>query len=231
MKIHMKLGLAALALALGCGPMLAQDGPQDEAAIPGAEEMLGPVGPSGEAVAPPDNPAGPPRSMGPHGDRGWDGRRDGFERGGRRHEEFGLSRLLSNPDIQQKVGISAAQVAKIKEQESAFRKTEIRERADLEVKRVELRDLLSADTPDRKAVDAKLQEVSTAQLAMEKSRVGFRLDMKEALTPDQRTKLRQALQDGWQSRGPRRGPNGPGQRGPNGATPGASGQPSTNPGE
>ncbi|HTZ46245.1 MAG TPA: Spy/CpxP family protein refolding chaperone [Verrucomicrobiae bacterium] len=228
MKIHTKLGLAALALALGCGPMLAQDGPQDEATTPGAEEMLGPGGPGGEAVAPPDNPAGPPNSGGPRGDRGWEGRRDGSERGGRRHEEFGLSRLLSNPDIQQKVGVTAEQVAKIKQQESAFRKSEIRERADVDVKRVELRDLLSADTPDRKAIDAKLQEVSTAQLAMEKSRVDFRLDMKEALTPDQRTKLRQALQDRWQNRGPRRGPGGSGQRGPNGPTPGADGQSSPN---
>ena len=228
MKIHRTLGLAALALALGCGPMLAQDGPSDEAAIPGGEAMLGPGGPGGEALAPVDDPRGP---MGPRGDRGWEGRRGGFERGGRGHGEFGLSRLLSNPEIQQKVGISAAQVAKIKEQESVFRKSEIRERADLDVKRVELRDLLSADTPDRKAIDTKLQEVSAAQLVMAKSRIDFRLNMKEDLTPDQREKLRQALRDRWQSRGSRRGPGGPGQRGPNGSAPGTSGQASPNPGE
>lgn len=231
MKIHMKLGLAALALALGCGPMLAQDGPRDEAAIPGSREALGPGGPGGEALAPSDDPAGPRGPMGPRGDRGWEGRRGGFERGGRGHGEFGLSRLLSNPEIQQKVGISGAQVAKIKEQESVFRKTEIRERADLEVKRVELRDLLSADSPDRKAIDSKLQEVSAAQLAMAKSRIDFRLNMKDALTPDQRQKLRQALRERWQNRGPRRGPGGPGQHGPNGPAPGANEQPSTNPGQ
>jgi Spy/CpxP family protein refolding chaperone len=228
MKTPLKLGLAALALALASGPMLAQDGPRDEAAIPGGEEMLGPGGPGGEALAPPDDPRGP---MGPRGDRGWEGRRGEFDRGGRGHREFGLSRLLSDPDIQQKVGISAAQVAKIKEQESAFRKTEIRERADLDVKRVELHDLLSADTPDRKAIDSKLQEVSASQLAMAKSRVDFRLDMKEALTPDQREKLRQALRDRWQSRQPRRGPGAPGQRGPSGSAPGANGQAAPHPGE
>lgn len=213
MKIHTKLGLAALALALGCGPMLAQDGPRDEAAIAAGEEILGPGGPGGEAVSPLDNPAGPPRPMGPRGERGRQGRREGFERGRRGHGEFSLSRLLNSPDIQQKVGISAEQVAKIKQQESSFRKSEIRERADAAVKRVELRDLLSADTPDRKAIDAKLQELSTAQLAVEKSRIDFRLDMKNALTSDQRTKLRQALQERRQSRGPRRGPGGSGQRG------------------
>jgi Spy/CpxP family protein refolding chaperone len=227
MKIQMKLGLAALALALSCGPLLAKDGPRNEAAVPGVEEM---PGPGGETLVTPVDPTVAPGAVRPEGERNWQGRRGRFERGGRGRGEFGLSRLLSDPEIQQKIGISAAQVAKIKEQESAFRKSEIRERADLEVKRVELRDLLSAETPDRSAVDSKLQEVSAAQLAMAKSRVDFRLDMKNALTADQREKLRQAVRDRWQSRG-RRGPGGPAQRGPNGAGPGGNAQPSPNPGE
>jgi Spy/CpxP family protein refolding chaperone len=136
-----------------------------------------------------------------------------------------LSRLLSDPDIQQKVGVSAEQVAKIRQQESAFRKTEIRQRADVEVKRIDLRDLLAADKPDRAAIDRQLQDISTSQLALEKARVDFRLNMKDALTADQRQKLRAALQEKWQARRSQRerGPRGPRPEGPadDGQGPGA----------
>ena len=192
MNISSKFGLAILALALSCGPILSQDGPQ---APPAAE------------------PNGPGRAMGPGGPNGghgqWSQRRTGFERGQRGPRgEFGLSRLLSDPEIQQKVGVTPEQVAKIRQQESTFRKAEIRQRADLQVKRVDLRDLLAADKPDRAAIDAKLQDISTSQLALEKSRVNFRLDMRAALTADQREKLRQATRDRWQGRG-RGGHRGP----------------------
>jgi len=42
------------------------------------------------------------------------------------------------------------------------------------VKRVDLKDLLEADKPDRAAIDSKLQEISTARLALEKSAVHYR---------------------------------------------------------
>jgi hypothetical protein len=204
MNIHTKIGLAALALALSCGPMLSQDGPDGAAAgQQGGRERFGPGGPQG-----------PGGELG-----GWGHRHGGFgrgERGGRR--EFGLSRLLSDPDIRTKVGISAEQAAKIRQQESAFRKTAIRQRADLEVKRIDLRDLLSADKPDRAAIDSKLQEISASQLAAEKSRVDFRLNTREAITPEQREKLRQALRDRWQGRGGA-GRRGPGARGQSGGGP------------
>ena len=128
--------------------------------------------------------------------------------------------MLSSPEMQQKVGVSADQVAKIRGQETAFKKTAVQQRADLEVKQIDLRELLSVEKPDRAAIDRKLQEISTARLAMEKSRVGFRLDMKEALTPEQREKLKAAMKEKWQAqRGERRGPGGSGGRGQRGPRP------------
>jgi Spy/CpxP family protein refolding chaperone len=219
MNIQTKLGWAALALALSCGPLLAQEAPEVSAAGPDPE-LMGPVepgGPGGPAMVEPDGPRGP---MGPGAPavRGeWGHDRGRFERGRR---EFALSRLLSDPEIQQKVGITAEQVAKIRQQESAFRKAEIRQRADLQVKEVDLRDLLAADKPDRAAIDTTLQQISGARLALDKTRVGFRLDMKEALTPDQRQKLRDALRERPQARRgtERRGPGGPAQPAPGAGT-------------
>jgi Spy/CpxP family protein refolding chaperone len=196
-----KAAFVLLAVALSCGLLVAQDDPQDPPP-PGVRQefvMRGPMGPGG------------PGARG----RAW-GRMDGFDRDGRMgmrggfgrgDRESGLLGALRDPDIRKQVGITDDQFAKIRQQESDFRKTEIRERADLQVKRIDLRDLLSADKPDRSAIDGKLQEISTAQLALEKSAVDHRLDMRDAITADQRTKLRQAMRDRWQQH--RAGAGGP----------------------
>jgi periplasmic protein CpxP/Spy len=234
MDMHKKIGLASLALALSCGPVLAQDGPRDPAGAPGGgEKMMGAEGPGGpEGFVDPD---GAGRRGGPgrmDGNRGWGQRRGGFERGWHGRREFGLSRILSSPEMQQKVGVSAEQVAKIRQQETAFRKTAIQQRADLQVKQIDLRELMSADKPDRAAIDRKLQEISTSRLAMDKSRIDFRLNMKDALTPEQRAKLKQAMKEKREARqGQRRG-NGS-QRGPRGPRPNgpAGGAAPANPGE
>ena len=108
-------------------------------------------------------------------------------------EEFGLGRLLTDPNVRQQLGVTADQAAKIRQQESDFRKTEIRNRADLQIKRMDLDDLLSADKPDRSAIDSKLQEIGAAQIALEKSAIDNSLNMRDALTPVQRQKLQQMM--------------------------------------
>jgi Spy/CpxP family protein refolding chaperone len=221
---HSKLALAALAFALSCAPILAQgDSPDDP---PGAPDARG--------------PGGGMHRDGP-GDGGWDRGRDGGWShrdghrsgpragmgmrgpGGRDGRAMMLGRLLSNPEIRDKIGVSAEQAAKIRQQESDFRKTEIRSRADLEVKQIDLRDLMSAEKPDRAAIDAKLTEISASRLALEKSAVTFRLNSRDSLTPDQRTKLRDWFESRReQDRGP--GPAGP-RGGARGVRRGGQGQP------
>jgi Spy/CpxP family protein refolding chaperone len=230
MRLKWKASFATLVLVMGsllATARAAQQGP--------------PPDPPGDQGGRPDGPGGPGghggrmgmrNRMGQDGRDGADGRwggggqwgRNGGGRGGRMGMrmgmrggpgEFGLAGLLNNPEVRQQIGVSADQAAKIRQQESDFRKTEIRNRADLQVKRLDLRDLLSADKPDRAAIDSKLQEISTAQLAMEKAAVGHQLDMREALTPAQREKLRQWMtQRHDRERGAERGEGG-GPRGGN----------------
>lgn len=157
-------------------------------------------------------------------------RRWGMRGQGMRPRGFGLGQLLNDPNVRQQLGVTAEQAAKIRQQESDFRKTEIRNRADLEIKRMDLNDLLSADKPDRAAIDSKLQDISTSQLALEKSAIDYRLTMRDALTPAQRQKLQQLMTQRRQPepsgnavpRGPRGGgrgaappPNPQGQARPN----------------
>jgi Spy/CpxP family protein refolding chaperone len=238
-QVHSKAAAIALALVLSCSPIFAQGDPQ---------------GPPSDNSGPSDGmgPGGGMRRGGPGRDGGGWGRgngggdwgrggRDGSGRGrgmgmrgGMRGREFGLGRLLSDPDIRTQLGVSAEQAAKIRQQDSDFRKTAIRSRADLQVKQIDLRDLMSADKPDRAAIDAKLEEISTARLAFDKSAVDYRLNARDALTPAQRDKLRQIMRDrrgrggDGGSRGPR-GPRGTGPGGQRGSAPPAKPQGQTPP--
>jgi hypothetical protein len=130
------------------------------------------------------------------------GRRMGMHRWGWAHRQFKLARLVSKPYFRERLGITPEQAQKIRTQTSDFRKTQIRNRAELQVKHLELNDLLSVDNPDRAAIDKKLQEISAVQLASAKSAIDFRLAMRTALTPDQRQKLLKMREEFFRHGGP-----------------------------
>jgi Spy/CpxP family protein refolding chaperone len=187
MGIYSKTAVAVLALAFSCTPLLAQDASADSTpAHQGARDGFGSR-----------------RQMDWGRDRGgWGHRRNGFGRDGRRgHRHSGFARLLNDPAVRQQVGITDEQAATIRKQELDFGKAEIRDRADVEIRRMELKDLLATDKPDRNAINAKLQEISAAQLSLQKSTIDYRLTMRDEITPAQREKLRQLMRDRWQRDG------------------------------
>lgn len=191
-------------------------------------------GMNGQMQRPMHRPMGPRERMWARGGMGFNGRngfggergnfggRGGF--GGRgmgrgpgmmgRGGPMGLSRIVNNPDLREKLGITIEQAAKIRQQETDFQKAGVMNRAKSEVAHMELRQLISADKPDRAAIDKKLADISTAQLVSEQTRVHHELDMKTALTPDQQAKLKELMQA-------RR----PGMRGPGGPNGGPQGGP------
>jgi len=154
--------------------------------------------------------------------QGWGGGHMGMHRRGGHEMGMRLAFLVNNPEMRKRLGITEEQAAKIRQQSLDFRKTEIRSRADLQVKRLDLHSLLAAETPDRAAIDSALQEVGAAQMALQKTNIDFRLAMRGALTPEQREKLIE-MREEFQHRGA--GPHGPG--GPHGMMrhPGAQGTP------
>jgi Spy/CpxP family protein refolding chaperone len=102
---------------------------------------------------------------------------------------------LRDPQIRQQLGFSDQQATKLEQEITDFRKAMIQNRANLEIQRIDLRNLLVADKPDRAAVEKKLQMMSAAQLAMQKSVVDFALTLKQEITPEQREKIRQFLRE------------------------------------
>jgi protein CpxP len=119
----------------------------------------------------------------------------------------------------QELGLSDAQVARLRDIREAHQRTAIRRRADAEVARLDLRTLMQASTVDRKALDAKVKELSDLEAAGLRDRVDTMLEMREVLTPEQREKWQSLrgewMGDGWQGRGGHRGRQGFGPgRGP-----------------
>ncbi|MGC1872755.1 MAG: periplasmic heavy metal sensor [Acidobacteriaceae bacterium] len=139
-----------------------------------------------------------------HGDMQW-----GRGNWGRmhRHREFMLARLVNNPTFREQIGMTPEQAQKIRTETFDFQKTQIRNRADVQVKMLELRELLTAQNPDRAAINSKLEEVSAARLTQAKAAINFHLDMRTALTPDQKLKLQELRKQFFQHRF---GPGGPG---------------------
>jgi Spy/CpxP family protein refolding chaperone len=202
MRIHSKVALALVSFAVSLPLAFGQNGAPASAPPPPPSQSQ--AGPNQQFrhrsmhQQPMNRPGQWDR--GDRGDMRWG-------RGMHRHHEFMLARLANNPAFRAKIGMSAEQAQKIRTETFDFQKAEIRDRADVQVKMLELREMMSAETPDRGAINSKLDEVSAARLTQAKAAVNFHLDMKAALTPDQKLKLQEMRKDFFQHRF---GPGGPG---------------------
>jgi len=104
-------------------------------------------------------------------------------------EEFG------EPDMRQifgeKLGLSAEQKEQIHKIMLDTRKKNIEAEAKGKIARIELHELLGADTPDQKKIDAKIAELSQLHEATLRNRVETMLAVKKVLTPEQRLKMKE----------------------------------------
>jgi Spy/CpxP family protein refolding chaperone len=214
MRIHSKLALALVTLAVSLPLAFGQnDAPAPAPPPPPAQSQAG----SNQQFQHRDMSRQPMHQHGAwdHGGMPW-----GRGHWGRMHRrrEFMLARLVNHPAFRERIGITTEQAERIRTETFDFRKAEIRNRADIQVKYLELGQLLSATTPDRTAIDNQLAEISAARLTQAKAAVNFHLDMRAALTPEQKLKLEQMRHeffrhrgfhpDGSDSMGPENGPGG-----------------------
>jgi len=87
------------------------------------------------------------------------------------------------------------------------RRSAIEIRKNLELAQLDMRKLMRADTPDRRAIETQVDRMSGLRGQLQKSQVNSLLDVRGVLTPEQLQKLEQLRSEGG-GRG-RRGP-GPG---------------------
>ncbi len=81
----------------------------------------------------------------------------------------------------------------IKEIESKVRKDTIRKRADLQIARVELKEILHKDPVDMNGVETKLNQIAAIVTDIRLSRIKAIEEVKSQLTPEQKKKFKRNL--------------------------------------
>jgi Spy/CpxP family protein refolding chaperone len=110
---------------------------------------------------------------------------------------------LRDPQVAERLGISADQRKKIETSMQEHRLKQIDLRAALEKAQVTMQPLMNADQPDEKQILSQIDRVHQTQAELQKDEVRLQLDVRKILTADQWKKL----QD--ERRGPPQGKQGP----------------------
>ena len=113
--------------------------------------------------------------------------------------------MAENPRVRTYLGLSDEQVGRLHKIGVDAQKASVQNRADMELRHIELRELLRADNPDHDAIMAKLDEVNALRGKMEKQRVETMLSARSVLTPEQLKKIKTFMENRGAGGGPERG--------------------------
>ncbi len=108
---------------------------------------------------------------------------------GGQHREYDPLKLIemAGPEI----GLTAQQQQTLKNRFFASEKDEIALEAKIKTARLELKQLMDADSPDESAVYRKVDEMGKLRTEMQKLHTGNRLAVKAMLTTEQEQKLKE----------------------------------------
>lgn len=84
-----------------------------------------------------------------------------------------------------KIGLEDAQIDKIKRIQSSSEKQIIKLRADLQIARLELKELMHSDNPDKSRINKKIDELSQLRAKIQKIEAGTKIDVMSTLTAEQ----------------------------------------------
>lgn len=119
-----------------------------------------------------------------------------------------LLAMLDNDRIKSALGLTDQQTDRLRHIVVETEKASVKDRAEIQVHGIELRELLRADNSDRDAVMKKVQEISSLRGEMMQQHIAALLDAKAVLTPEQQKKIHAFME----SRMGNRGAGGPGSR-------------------
>lgn len=89
------------------------------------------------------------------------------------------------------LALSDEQKAKLRELRQAFRKEQIQARADAQIVQMELRELMTAENPNRAAISKMLDQMAQARTARALAGFDHRQSMQAVFTPDQLAKMKE----------------------------------------
>ena len=110
----------------------------------------------------------------------------------------GVERLLSLLDSERVriyLGLTDPQVGRLRQVVVEIEKANVKIRAEIEVRRIELREALRADKPDRDEILKKVQEISDLRREVMKHCVEAILAAKTILSPEQQRKVFSILEN------------------------------------
>lgn len=107
-------------------------------------------------------------------------------------------------DLVEQLGLSADQEARVTEAVQAHQLAEVDLRAKVKKARLELKQMMLAESVDEKAAYKKLAEADAAMAEMHREKLGMMLELKKTLTPEQwekavelREDARAERREGW----------------------------------
>lgn len=92
------------------------------------------------------------------------------------------------------LGLNEQQKKIIRETRDEVLKEAIKKRADLQIARIELKEILQKDNVDMAAVEAKLKQIASIQTDIRLSRIKAMEQTKAEMTPEQRAKFKKNLE-------------------------------------
>jgi len=228
MRRKLAIGTLGFMVLLGAAIVTwAQDGPPQGPGPGQGQHQFGGGGQHEWGKSPHQFAGGGPGHFGGPGERG----HGGWQRGGRHGFGGGehLLRMAENPRVRQYLGLTDEQVGRLHTISVDAQKASVQTRADVELRHIELRELLRADNPDQNAIMQKLDEVNALRGKMEKQRVQTMLSARSVLTPEQIKKVKTFMENRGAGGGPER-EHGTERRGGPGRPPGHPGGPGGAPG-
>jgi len=119
-------------------------------------------------------------------------------------DRLGVDRLLALLDsdrVRSYLGLEGPQVERLRQIALEAEKANVKFRADVEVRSIDLREALRADKPDRDEILKKVQEISNLRGEMMKHNVEAILAAKAVLSPEQQKKVMLFIEN-WEAGGP-----------------------------
>jgi protein CpxP len=88
--------------------------------------------------------------------------------------------------MEQMLNLTDEQEAKIEKLRGEMQRTMVQNRSKIQIARIDLRELMDADTPDRGAIEKKFKEISDIQIKQRMAMFDHHADIEKLLTPDQK---------------------------------------------
>jgi len=88
-------------------------------------------------------------------------------------------------DMADELGLSEAQIAKLKDIHTNTKKLKIQKKADMEIIKLEINSLLDEASPDQSKIDSKVDKLTETQAELMKECLKASIQARQALTPEQ----------------------------------------------